>query len=459
MALSTEQFSLLKTRLTENKMAGLPVVSTQGANPSFLKRVLSDLEGRAVEQAGALERQRTGKQSLPSTLLQIGGSVAGTMTDVAGEAVKSVGDATGLTEPVKEYGGALVKALSDTAIGKAALEAISGGMESYDEWKTLNPVEAKNLESVMNIASLIPAERGASLALKGADAASDLASATARVGGRALKTAGEKTTALGIRPVKQAERLLDYRAETTMGERITNRLVGERGSRPVTTPETTTRLGIKGTQSQVGVQAKRTADALYEKDILPAIKESKAVFGKDDLFSKVEERIAGIKEPGKRKAYTEAYEAIKDDFKDTNLISLEEAQKIKSGLDEFTPEKMFKGKNVANEYKVLQKDIADAIREKTYAVLPDKYKTKFLDWGNLQDLQKMGVTAIGDAIIGPGGTFTGLSKLWNLAAIPVSTVGGQVLYRVGNALEFLGTKGVKTFGEFAEKQGMKIPTK
>ncbi len=456
MALSTEQFNLLKTKLSENKVAGIPVVPSQGTEPSFLKRVLSDLENRAVEQAGALERQATGKQSLPSTLLQIGGSVAGTMTDVAGEAVKSIGDVTGLTEPAKEAGGAIVKAISETAIGKAALDAISGGMESYNQWKTLNPVEAKNIESVMNIAALIPAERGASLALKGAEAASDVASATARVGGRVLKTAGEKTTALGIRPVKQAEKLLGYRADTPITERITNRLVGERGGRPVTTPETTTRLGIKGTQSQVGVQAKRTADALYKKEILPALKESKAVLGKDDLFSKVEERIAGIKEPGKRKAYLEAYEAIKDDYKNMNLVSLEEAQKIKSGLDEFTPEKMFKGKNVANEFKVLQKDVADAIREKTYAVLPDKYKTKFLDWGNLQDLQKMGITAIGDPLIGPGGTFTGLSKLWNLAAIPVTTVGGQVLYRVGNALEFIGSKGIKTFGQFAKKKGLKI---
>jgi hypothetical protein len=56
---------------------------------------------------------------------------------------------------------------------------------------------------------------------------------------------------------------------------------------------------------------------------------------------------------------------------------------------------------------------------------------------------------------GKGGFGSFWTGMYDAATVPMKTVGGQVLYRVGNKLKFLAEKGVKTFGQFLKSRGYK----
>lgn len=273
--------------------------------------------------------------------------------------------------------------------------------------------------------------------------------------GKVLKGAGEVTYKSAIVPTaKEAEQILAYKAKTPFLERLSSKVTE---GKPVLRADTAFEKGIKGTESQLGIQSKRVSDKLWTSKIAPAVKESKEVVTKQELFTPIEKRIAGTTDPSKKKALQEAYSAIKDDYKKVSQFTLEQAQKLKSELDEFTPEKIFRGKNVANEFKVLQNDMANAIRSKTYTALKDQnIQRAYRDWGNLKELQKVGVRAISEGRF-QGGAGNFWHGLWDMATVPVKTVGGRVLYRVGDALEFIGEKGITKFGTFLTKQGFKKP--
>jgi len=133
---------------------------TSETKPSFLSRVNTDLKKRAGDIVNSFKKEVT-STATPLGLGRLGlrtaGAVAGTVTDIAGEAVKSVADTTGVTQALKPVGLALL----DTSLGKAGLEAVKGGVESYNAFKQANPDTANALEDVLNIASLIPIGAGA----------------------------------------------------------------------------------------------------------------------------------------------------------------------------------------------------------------------------------------------------------------------------------------------------------
>lgn len=275
--------------------------------------------------------------------------------------------------------------------------------------------------------------------------------------GRAVSEAGGSLYRSAITPTAQeAERILADRAKRPFLTRVSEGLRGE-GKRPLTRGQTALEQGLYGTETMLGFQARRANQKLWERSIAPAVKASDKVITKEDLFEPIRKRITETAEPGRKRDLEDAFEAIQEDYIDIDVLSLDEAQSIKRGLDEFTPDKIFKGKSVKNEYQTLKNDMANAIRNKTYEALGDvNIKKQYLDWANLKELEKVGVKALTEAGR-QGGSGKLLTYLWDKATVPIKTVGGQVLYRVGNAVEFIGEKGVKTFGEFLEKQGYSLP--
>ncbi len=267
--------------------------------------------------------------------------------------------------------------------------------------------------------------------------------------GRLLKKLGEKSYSLVISPdMKEAEQILAHRAEHPLYERVLGTITGKENP-PVTTTRTATEQGLIGTKTSVGVQARRQADNLWKNVITPAVEKSKAIISQEEMFSPIEKRISNTLEPAKRQAYMDAYDAIKEDYKAApQFMNLKDAQNVKRGLDEFTPEKLFRGKNVANEYKVLQNDMANAIRSKTYDVIPDiNAKKAYLDYGNLIELQKIGTRALAETGL-QGGSGKLIGSLYKSAVTPVATIGGQTLYKAGDLFEFLGKPGLTTVGDY-----------
>lgn len=278
-----------------------------------------------------------------------------------------------------------------------------------------------------------------------------------------IKSAGRTIYESAFTPnVKEAENILAYEAsQPSMFSSLfgAGAIKGNPAFKPITTAETSLRAGIAGTEKQVGVQAKRVADTLYKKEIAPAVSGIKGTITKEELFAPAEERIANMVDPSKKAAYQNALDSLKEDYANIAHFSFKDAQALKSELAQFTPAKVFRGQDVANETRMIQADMANLIRQKTYEALKDlNIKQKYLDYGNLQELQKVGVKAISEG--GLKGGFGGFwSTVYDKAMTPVKTIGGKVLYKIGDKLQVTAPKGFegKSFAEYLQSVGYLAP--
>jgi len=280
---------------------------------------------------------------------------------------------------------------------------------------------------------------------------------------KAIKGTGKSVYESAFTPnVKEAENILAYEAsQPSMFQNLfgAGAIKGNPAFKPITTSETALRSGIAGTEKQIGIQAKRVADTLYNKEIAPAVKGLKGEISKEELFAPLQERIAGIVDPSKQKAYQNAFESLVEDYASIESFTFTKAQALKSELAQFTPAKMFRGQDVANETRMLQGDMANFIRQKTYEALKDvNIKQKYIDYGNLQELQKVGVKAITEG--GLKGGFGGFwSTVYDKAMTPVKTIGGKIVYHIGDKLKVTAPKGFegKTFAEYLKSVGYLSP--
>lgn len=433
-------------------------VTKEPAGKGLSARIWDDLAGRGQNVDQTFQKnQGDGALGLARTALNIVGQGAGFIGDIGTEVIKSgVGKLpSNVKEGAKQFG---VDVLS-THIGKAGVEAIKSGAESYESFKKTHPDTAQALEDVLNITAILPVGKGVAVIGEGAAKGAGLTAKGVGAGvtstGRGVAATGKAIAESAIRPtVQEAERMLAYEAKQPFLKRAGNVVKGvETEGKPTTRATTAFDYGIFGTEKGIGIKAKRAADAVWNQKIAPAVKNSTAVVTKEDMFAPIRERINSVIEPGRKQALIDAFEVIDDEYKDVVEFSIEQAQQVKRELDQFTPTKIFKGKEVANEYRTLQNDMANAIRTKTYESLSDiNIKKAYLDWANLNELEKVGVRAITD-----GGKLGGFGGFWtsmfDAAVTPVKTVGGRVLYNVGNKLQFIGDKGIKTFGQFLRKQG------
>lgn len=143
--------------------------------PSFTERVTTDLKKRGeniLENTGEMTEQSSILRSalkLPETVIRNAGQIAGGIGDVMTEAI-----VTAIPDEVK----AKATSIFQTPEGQKALESMNNGMEAYTKWAEANPNISKDLEAVLNIASVIPAVKGGKLAVDtGVDITGDLAKA------------------------------------------------------------------------------------------------------------------------------------------------------------------------------------------------------------------------------------------------------------------------------------------
>lgn len=232
---------------------------------------------------------------------------------------------------------------------------------------------------------------------------------------------------------------------------------------PKTAPQTGLEKGISGTERMVG----RTADVekmdLWKNQVEPALRESEARITKTDLFSRARARVAAEVNPVRKEGLQKALDYLEGRYIGVGKYDLLKANKLKTSLDKFTPAKIFKGQDVSSYIKTLEAEMAKAIRQKTYASLPGaettgeiSIKEAYRDYANLKELEKVGIRALTQAKK-QGGFGSMLTSLYEEPATAIKTVGGQVLYRVGDAFEFIGREGIKTLGEFLRGKGIKLP--
>lgn len=121
----------------------------------------------------------------------------------------------------------------NSSVGKAGIKAIEGGVESYNAWKQKNPRAAENLEAVVNIASIFPAEKvvqgGAGIAKSGTKLAKNIATEGADIAGKNLIKSGEriqnvvlKPTSLDIKNGFKPENITKYGLTGPLNELLPN---------------------------------------------------------------------------------------------------------------------------------------------------------------------------------------------------------------------------------------------
>lgn len=265
--------------------------------------------------------------------------------------------------------------------------------------------------------------------------------------GRALSTAGRITTRAGIGlSAKEAPLMQAYKARAPVSQRILAALKGENLGRPVTNAETALRQNLFGTESAIGVQAKRASGNLWKEVIDPALESSPVKVKMSEFIDQIGQQVESITDPSRKRELAEALGALKDDFANVGEINLKQLQKYKEGWAKFLPEKVYKGKPIASSFREVQNMAASQARNIIYKALESvEGKAAYFDYGNLKNLQEMGQKAMtGAKLKGGAGSF--VSGVYDKVVTPVATTAGLTLYRTGEGLEFVGRQGVKILG-------------
>jgi hypothetical protein len=399
---------------------------------TFAQKVGGDLMNRGKSIAETFKQTAAGKISPAETGIRTVGAVAGGVGDIIDEAI------TPLLKPVLEP-------IFKTGAGQAALEAIRGGAEVYNKWKTSSPEAtrvAKSLEGVVNIATLLPAykagEVGVGAAIKTGETIGKGAATAAKTSGNVLESAGKfaQSTAPMFKPnTKEAAAIIKESAKTTMLQSAKNMVLGkiEQGIRKIA--DTASSLGLVGlTEKQIAVQAERARKSIWENVVAPALDSVKIKMQKNDLLGDLAKRIESISDPVRRNALRDGLSAVKQDYKHIKEWSAPTIQKLKSELAEFVPDKMYRGKNVAAATTQIRKWMSDEMRKWLYQNIDSSAKTAYLDYGNLKTIIERGQTSLTKAYL-EGGAGRLASEVAKRAVTPVATIGGKLLEKAGKALK------------------------
>jgi len=205
MAYTTQQLDAMKAKYGLNT----PTVSANGTTKESsldkFNRIKASLNQPAQEQekslgsklldraksiGGEIKDVATRKSSIPGSAFRALGDVAGGVGDVIGAAVEPI--VTPIVTPVMEQ-------VAKTDIGKSALSGVGDLMTKYQGWAESHPDAARNLESAVNIASILPVGKGVQIGTKKI-AESALGQATKKTTTGAV----EKTVGLVTKPLKGA---------------------------------------------------------------------------------------------------------------------------------------------------------------------------------------------------------------------------------------------------------------
>lgn len=284
--------------------------------------------------------------------------------------------------------------------------------------------------------------------------------AGAQVAGRTLQKTGQGLAG-SVLPVNEREAgiIKSYLADKPFMQRVADVLKGTDNA-PVTSGSTAVGQSLFGTKKMIGVQAERAQKTLWNDLIKPQLDNAKVQIDLPEYFNTVEKKIIeDTPELTRQKALLEALNSFKEDYAGMNTISLAKLQKLKEGWAEFVPEKFYKGQNIAGNARQVSALLADEARKTIYDVLGPEVKQAYFDYGNLKNLSQMGQTAMTGQKL-KGGTGGLVSELISKAVTPIGTVGGNVIYRIGQGLEFIGKAGAKTLDEvLGLNQDLNMPIK
>lgn len=271
------------------------------------------------------------------------------------------------------------------------------------------------------------------------------------VGGEALGALGKPISAAGKAIYKglsvpvdatEAQMLQAYKANVPFLKRVASAITGN-SSAPTTAAETAFKAGLVGTESGIGVQAKRATGNLWKGIIAPALKRSGLKVNMSKFFDEAEEKIiADTPELSRQGSLKEALDALREDYKDVGDVDIADLQDFKSGWAQDVPDKAYRGKPIAGAFRDVKNQVAALARQKIYEAVGPEAKQAYIDYGNLKSIEEWGQKAMtGGKFKGGAGSF--LSALKDMVLVPIATIGGQTVYRAGEGLELVGPAGMR----------------
>lgn len=330
--------------------------------------------------------------------------------------------------------------------------------KALQDWAYKNPEAVKGLNEILGTAASAGEVAGDILIFGGGVKATKPV-----VGGAAdtLKGAGEAMYKSTIVPEESTRMALQsyQAAQPTLIGRVKNMISGEKptAKKPITEAETAARYGLAGTEWMLGVQAKKVSGKLWDDIIEPALDEVRGNVNMSDFFSQVRSDILSkTKEPSLRNARLDALDDLKADYSKNPRATLKELQGFKEGWAEKVPESAYKGRVPGSAINYVRDTAASKARSVIYKYAGTKAQQAYIDYGNLQSIMKAGVKSIGDPAKKSFGRNT-WEFLMDQAITPIATIGGKVLYRTGQGLEFIGNRGARKVGDIVGPSD--IPTR
>lgn len=230
---------------------------------------------------------------------------------------------------------------------------------------------------------------------------------------------------------------------------------------PILRSDTALKYWIAWTEKQIGVKWKWESTKLWRDKVWPAISKSKAEHNIDDMFKRAEDIISKEKSSLRRQELIDGLEALKDDFAKTwkTKFTTWDLQAEKSMLDEFTPTKVWKWKEVAQWYAQVKNTMAnifrEQVREDLWKIGWESAKRVYADYANLSALEDIWVKWITEWWL-KWWFWTFWSTLYDKLATPVKTVWWKYIYKLGNWIEYVWPKWVNTLGKYLKSKWYKV---
>ena len=276
--------------------------------------------------------------------------------------------------------------------------------------------------------------------------------------GKLLQGAGKAAYKFLVpRSAREAQLLQSYKAKVPFSDRLKAALSGEiaKGA-PLTVADTSFAQGLKGTESMMGVQAKRASTSIWDDVISPKLSESKQVVDMPSFFDDVAKAIVkDTPELSRQKSLLDALNALREDYAGVSKATLLDLQKFKEGWAKFIPEKVYRGQPIAGAFKDVTAKASDLARKTIYSSLGNDVKQAYFDYGNLQAIKELGQKAMtGSRLKGGFGGFW--SAIKDMTLTPVATVGGRTVYRTGEGLEFIGKNGAGVLSDILSPKSVQL---
>jgi len=446
---------LAKKQIEAKKVSIDPKKGESNKSPSYFERIKNTYN--EITSGLVKNLTKTGKNYLENAQK---GNIGEATKDLLRGGLRTVGAVaestfTPVTEAplIKESLDFIGKKLGNTEIAKTLAQKIQD-----------NPEKAQDIIDIVNTIAL----SGGKIIEKPLEKVTEkiipnIAEKTISKTGEVIKNTGTDLYKISV-PMQEATKTAEkvyLASKPTLIERVKELFTGNKKkllNKPTTEAETAARIGLVGTEKQLGVQAERNLNKLWNNTVKPALETSKNKTDMKIFLKEIKDEIIANNPVGvRRNQLLKSYQSFSEPFKKVGKISDSKLQTYKEDWAKFIPEASRKGVPIGSTLKEIQDIASKKARTILYNSLGGDVKTAYLDYGNLKSISKL-YEKVQDPLRSKGAFKQGWEFILDTALTPIATIGGQVLYRTGQGVEFIGQKGAKKVGDIISKSSGAITT-